>query len=70
MCAALALVQYGLTSMIVMLELVSKSLWRGRGKGGVNGLRKLLDDGPYETETCSREIKVNQKYIDIDSLLW
>jgi hypothetical protein len=37
MCAALALVQYGLTSMVlivVMFELVSKSLGREEGKGG------------------------------------
>jgi hypothetical protein len=41
MCAALALVQYG-----------------------------LADDDPRETETCSKEIKVNHKNIDLESLLW
>jgi hypothetical protein len=41
MCAALALLQYGLTSVvvIVVMELVSKSLRSREGKG-VNGLGK------------------------------
>jgi hypothetical protein len=31
---------------------------------------KVPDDGPYETKTCNREIKVNHKNIDLESLLW